>query len=545
MKLLSNIKIGLRLALGFGLVLLFATGLLALGMLRMSELQGSTDFIVNTKVASLEAATAMQEEARTLVLVLRRLTAPLNQAEADGEAVGLTRTLARYTQAEAQARQLIGDADGIAALAATAVERQAVLTVVGQIQRITARGNTYDAAMLLQNEFARPHEQWLRSLGQLAAAQRAAMKRTYDRSQQNYRGAMAGMAVIGAGILLLGGLAAWAITRTIAAPIRRAGLAADCIAGGDLSREIRFNNRLNNGPDGGAGSADEVGDLLRSLRAMQDNLLSMIARIKSGAHAMLDVSQEIAAGNLDLSSRTESQASALEQTASSMEQLTAAVSQNAAHAQQANRLVCAASDAADHGGMAVGKVIDIMAAIKDSSRKIADIIGVIDSIAFQTNILALNAAVEAARAGEHGGGFAVVAAEVRSLAQRSASSAHEIRKLIADAVSQVERGGLVVEEAGASMHSIVAGVRQAAGVMAEISAASREQSIGIEQVSRAISEMDDMTQKNAALVEQAAAAADSLQRQAVALGQTVDVFKIAGEVADTASPARRMALRYA
>jgi len=537
MKLLLDIKIGLRLALGFGLVLLFAGGLLALGMLRMRELQGATEFIFSTKVASLEAASAMQEEARTLVLVLRRLTAPLNQAEADREAASLPQTLARYAQAESLARKLIDDAEGIAVLTATVAEKSAVLKLAAQIQQLTTQGNTYDAAMLLQNEFGRPHERWLQSLGRLAAEQRAAMQLTYDRSQKNYRGAMVGMAVIGASMLLLGALAAWSITLTIAAPLRRASLAADCIAGGDLSREIR--------PDHGACGADEVGDLLRSLRAMQDNLLSMVARIKSGAHGMLDVTQEIAAGNLDLSRRTEAQASALEQTASSMERLNAAVSQNAEHAQQANRLVHSAKDAADQGGLAVGKVIDIMAAIKDSSRKIADIIGVIDSIAFQTNILALNAAVEAARAGEQGRSFAVVAAEVRSLAQRSASSAHEIRKLIGDAVGQIDRGSLVVEEAGASMHAIVAGVGQAADVMAEISAASRGQSSGIEQVSRAITAMDGMTQQNAALVEQAAAAAASLQMQAMELGRTVDAFKTGGSAAERAGAPQRVALTHA
>lgn len=532
MKLLSDIKIGQRLALGFGLVLLFATGLLALGMLRMQQLQGATDFILNTKVASLEAANAMQEDARALVLVLRRLTAPVNQAEADQEAINLMRTLARYGQSETLARRLIEDSAGSAALSATSLEKERALKVVAKIQQITAQGNTYDAAMLLQNDFVRPHEQWLRSLALLAVAQREAMKQTYALSLQDYRSALAGMAVIGISMLLLGGLAAWTITQTIAEPIRHAGQVADHIAGGDLSRAIKA--------DRGSVGMDEVGDLLRSLNAMQGNLLSMIERIKSRAHIMLEVSREIAAGNLDLSRRTEFQASALQQTTSSMEQLTAAVSHGAQHAQQASALALAAQDAADQGGQAVGKVIDIMGAIKTSSRKISDIIGVIDSIAFQTNILALNAAVEAARAGEHGRGFAVVAAEVRGLAQRSAHSADEIRKLIADAASRVELGSKIVGDAGDSMHAMVICVRQVAAIMAEISESSSEQSSDIEQVRRAIAEMDDMTQKNAAMVEQAAAASASLQSQAIELRRTVDVFRTVDMVV-TSAPSIRCA----
>jgi methyl-accepting chemotaxis protein len=237
-------------------------------------------------------------------------------------------------------------------------------------------------------------------------------------------------------------------------------------------------------------------------------------------------SDEIASGNADLSSRTESQASSLEETASSMEELTTTVKQNADNARQANQLVVSASDFATKGGDVVGHVVDTMGSIKESSRKIVDIIGVIDGIAFQTNILALNAAVEAARAGEQGRGFAVVAAEVRNLAQRSANAAKEIKSLISDSVEKVDAGGKLVDEAGKTMEEIVTSVKHVADIMGEITAASQEQSSGIEEVNRAIAQMDEMTQQNAALVEEAAAAAESMQEQAAALAQAVAVFKL-------------------
>lgn len=354
----------------------------------------------------------------------------------------------------------------------------------------------------------------MQALGLLAQEQHRAMQAAYQESLHNYRSAMTGMAAIGIGIVLLGSLAAWIITRTIAGPIRRAGVIADHIAGGDLSHQIRLEG------------ADEITDLLHSLQTMQANLLLMVSNIKSGTHSMVTASQEIAAGNLDLSYRTESQASALEQTASSMHELTSAVRHNAENAQAANQLVLSASAAAGEGGAVVGSVVQTMSLIKQHSHKISDIVGVIDSIAFQTNILALNAAVEAARAGEQGRGFAVVAAEVRNLAHRSAHSAKEIKDLINNTVGQIDHGSKLAEQAGESMARIVIGVQRVTDIMTEISHASREQSEGIEQINLAIVQMDDMTQKNSALVEEAAAAAGNMEQQAAALGRIVDTFNI-------------------
>jgi len=281
--------------------------------------------------------------------------------------------------------------------------------------------------------------------------------------------------------------------------------------------------------------------LLAALHDMNDSLVRTVGTVRSGTVAITAASQDIASGNADLSARTESQASALEETASSMETLTGTVRQNAEHARQAAQLAVSASQVAAQGGQIVSDVVGTMGSIKASSHKIVDIIGVIDGIAFQTNILALNAAVEAARAGEQGRGFAVVASEVRSLAQRSASAAKEIKGLIGDSVDKVDTGSKLVDSAGQTMERIVTSVQQVADFMRDITAASQEQSAGIDEVNRAIRQMDDMTQQNAALVEQAAAAAESMREQAEQLTQSVSIFKLGDEAPGRIEP--RLALR--
>jgi methyl-accepting chemotaxis protein len=305
------------------------------------------------------------------------------------------------------------------------------------------------------------------------------------------------------------------ITRSITRPLNDAVKVAQIVASGDLTGNISSD------------FSDEPGQLLQALKAMNDSLSKTVGQVRVSTETITTASAEIAAGNLDLSSRTEAQASSLEETASAMEELTSTVKQNADNARQANQLVVSASEVAVQGGQVVANVVETMGSIKDSSRKIVDIIGVIDGIAFQTNILALNAAVEAARAGEQGRGFAVVAAEVRNLAQRSAGAAKEIKALIGDSVDKVDAGSLLVDEAGATMQKIVTSVKQVADIMSEIAAASQEQSTGIEEVNRAITQMDEVTQQNAALVEEAAAAAASMQEQAGNLVQEVSVFKLA------------------
>ncbi len=329
----------------------------------------------------------------------------------------------------------------------------------------------------------------------------------------------------------IGLLIIYLISRAIAAPVARAAnMLSDIASGnGDLSRRMPVE------------TGDEVGALADAFNRFVSSLNTTISEVRGSTQTIAAASSQIAAGNMDLSGRTEAQASSLEQTAAAMEELTSTVKQNAENASQANQLVVSASTYATKGGQVVGQVVSTMGSITDSSRKIVDIIGVIDAIAFQTNILALNAAVEAARAGEQGRGFAVVAAEVRNLAQRSAGAAKEIKGLIDDSVSKVDAGSKLVDEAGSTMNQIVTSVRQVADLMSEIAAASHEQSQGIGQINQSITSMDDATQQNAALVEEAAAAAKSLQDQAARLAQIVSVFKL--DESQTAPPAPRQVVR--
>ncbi|MBP9871707.1 MAG: methyl-accepting chemotaxis protein, partial [Nitrosomonas sp.] len=278
---------------------------------------------------------------------------------------------------------------------------------------------------------------------------------------------------------------------------------------------------------------------LQALKTMNENLQDLVGKVRMSTDQISTASGEIATGNSDLSQRTEEQASSLEETASSMEELTSTVKQNADNARQANQLASGASEIAAKGGTVVGQVVETMSSINESSKKIVDIISVIDGIAFQTNILALNAAVEAARAGEQGRGFAVVATEVRTLAQRSAAAAKEIKELINDSVNKVEDGTRLVDEAGSTMNEIVIAVKRVTDIMSEISAASQEQSSGIEQINQAVTQMDEVTQQNAALVEEAAAAAESMQEQAQALTQAVTRFKLSGGSHVASAPAKR------
>jgi methyl-accepting chemotaxis protein len=329
----------------------------------------------------------------------------------------------------------------------------------------------------------------------------------YDDARLWIIGMLIGALALGLGMALF-------TARIVSSPLMFAVGLAKTVAAGDLSSHIEVKTR------------DETGQLLQALKDMQESLVGIVGQVRTGTDTIATASAQIAAGNMDLSSRTEQQASSLEETAASMEELTSTVKQNADNARQANQLAESASGVAVKGGQVVAQVVDTMSAINSSSKKIVDIIGVIDGIAFQTNILALNAAVEAARAGEQGRGFAVVAAEVRNLAQRSAAAAKEIKTLIGDSVDKVEEGSKQVAEAGKTMDEIVGSVKRVTDIMAEITVASQEQTSGIEQINQAITQMDQVTQQNAALVEEAAAAAASLQEQASGLSQVVSVFKL-------------------
>jgi len=354
----------------------------------------------------------------------------------------------------------------------------------------------------------------------------ASMKVLQDELRARETAQLRSIAIVSLVIGLGAALVTWillTITRMTMHAVGNAVSVASAMADGDLTREVHSHSR------------DEIGQLLGAMHHMQANLRQVVGNVRSGVESLATASGQIAQGNQDLSSRTEEQASNLQQTAASMEQMNATVQQNAGTAQQATQLASAASTAAARGGEVVTRVVATMEEISAGSRKIADIIGVIDGIAFQTNILALNAAVEAARAGEQGRGFAVVASEVRSLAQRSAEAAKEIKSLIGQSVSSVEAGSKLVGDAGATMGDIVAQVRRVADLIGEIGAATKEQTQGIGQVSDAVSQLDQVTQQNAALVEESAAAADSLKQQAARLAEVVSVFKV--DRADEPAPA--------
>ena len=338
--------------------------------------------------------------------------------------------------------------------------------------------------------------------------------------------------LVGGGLIagVLAVFMAYQLGRNISIPLRRAVTLAGRVAQGDLTGEVKV--RTN----------DEAGELMAALKTMNASLVSIVSQVRTGTGAIETAAEEISAGNQDLSSRTEQQAGSLEETASSMEALTSTVAQNADNARQAKQLAASAADTALRGGEVVAEVVSTMGAINAASRRIADIIGVIDGIAFQTNILALNAAVEAARAGEQGRGFAVVAGEVRNLAQRSAAAAREIKALIGDSVAQVDAGSRLADQAGDTMEEVVQSVKRVADIIGEIAAASEEQREGIEQANGAIVQMDQVTQQNAALVEQAAAAAAAMREQAGALARLVGTFRLAQEAPATAPAGLRPAL---
>lgn len=391
---------------------------------------------------------------------------------------------------------------------------------------LAAKGD-FDAAVTSATAATPRFDEAHATLFKLLELQRDEGAKEYAGAQQDYENIfMTSVIIIALGIAFAA-IIGFLLIRAIVTPLNEAIAVANAVASGDLTSRIEVN------------STNETGRLLQALKIMNDNLVDLVSKVRMGTDQITTASGEIASGNLDLSQRTEEQASSLEETASSMEELTSTVRQNADNARQANQLAAGASEVAVKGGAVVGQVVQTMSSINESSKKIVDIISVIDGIAFQTNILALNAAVEAARAGEQGRGFAVVATEVRTLAQRSAAAAKEIKELISDSVSKVEDGTRLVDEAGATMDEIVSAVKRVTDIMSEISAASQEQSSGIEQVNQAVTQMDEVTQQNAALVEEAAAAAESMQDQAQALTQAVTIFKLSNSNHSAATPVKR------
>ncbi|HEY1230724.1 MAG TPA: methyl-accepting chemotaxis protein, partial [Ramlibacter sp.] len=392
--------------------------------------------------------------------------------------------------------------------------RKGVLEMVEQIGKLKTQMEWDAAARMADEQLSKRLEAYEASLVALGDQQRAQIEAAAAAIAQQHRAGRNSLIVLSLIALAVASLCAWRLTRSIVQPLNEAVKVAETVASGDLGSRIETDRK------------DETGQLLQALKGMNESLARVVGEVRTGTDTIATASGQIASGNQDLSSRTEEQASSLEETAASMEELTSTVKQNADNARQANQLAMSASQVAVKGGEVVGQVVHTMASINESSKKIVDIIGVIDGIAFQTNIQALNAAVEAARAGEQGRGFAVVASEVRNLAQRSAAAAKEIKGLIDDSVGKVQAGSELVGEAGHTMEEIVSSVKRVTDIMGEITAASQEQTAGIEQINQAITQMDQVTQQNAALVEQAAAAAASLQEQAGGLVHAVSVFRL-------------------
>ena len=522
-KAINNMRVGARLGAAFSLVILLLIIVSVTAVTKISSINSTIEQIVSDRYVKVRLAFDVRDGVNDQIKYLRGIVIDTKNPEQNKK---------RYLQLDDTVKQTNLAMDKIAAIQTTVVGKQKIkalqdasdtfeaakeqlvnLARAGDmdgatefvLRKLTTSQNAY---LDLATAFADSQDQQLQSEGKTAIADGAtAIQLTL---------------IFSALAVLVAAALGFFLTRSITRPLHTAVKVAENVAAGDLTTQIRVT------------SNDETGQLMQGLKNMNENLMKIVTEVRAGTNAIHSASGEIAAGNLDLSSRTEQQASSLEETASAMEQMTATVKQNADNARQANQLAAQASRVAVQGGEVVGEVVHTMEGINASSRKIVDIIAVIDGIAFQTNILALNAAVEAARAGEQGRGFAVVASEVRNLAQRSASAAKEIKVLIDDSVAKVDNGTQLVAKAGSTMAEVVSSVKSVTDIVGEIAIASNEQSTGIEEINKAITQMDEVTQQNAALVQEASSAAYSLNEQAERLSQAISIFKVSAGSATAA-----------
>jgi methyl-accepting chemotaxis protein len=528
MRWFADLKLFPKLMLSFSLVLVMTATLGVFSDLKLAQVNDSSTTIADKWMSRIQTASALNVYAgdlRSAELEHILSLGPQDKArfeEAMTRAIqGVSKTAPAYEKTLSSAEEKAEWTALKAAWAAYLVEHQAFI-------KLSREDKDEEALTLARGKAMTLFEQISGTLDKMVEHSEAGGMQASDHADELY--ATSHWAILGAvGVTVLLGLAlAWYVSRLIAQPVVRTVSVLQAIAQGDLTQSVRRER------------ADEIGDMQNALSTMIDSLSSMVQQVRAGADSVATASSQIAQGNTDLSGRTEEQASSLEQTAASVEQMSGTVRTNADNANQANQLASAASSVAMRGGEVVGQVIATMNDIQSSSQKIADIIGVIDGIAFQTNILALNAAVEAARAGEQGRGFAVVAGEVRSLAQRSAQAAREIKTLINDSVEKVNTGSTLVGTAGTTMGDVVTQVRKVTDLVGEIAHASTEQSQGIGQINQAVGQLDQMTQQNAALVEQSMAAAESLKAQAQRLAQAVAVFRTR-HADDTLSQAKAQA----
>ncbi|MBT2326188.1 MCP four helix bundle domain-containing protein [Variovorax paradoxus] len=522
---MKNWKIGTRLGIGFALVLALLASIAGIGVLRLQNVGNATEDMVQRSLVKERLAAAWllgtsSNSVRTFALVKS------NDAEVqDYLQKNITKTSAGISETQKKLEAMLDSPEEQAISADIKEKRSQYIALRGGILKLKAEGKQDEAAQITNSKLVPMLDVYDASIRSMLTYQAGRIDKAAGSIDGLYRSGRVNVIVLALIALALGAVLAWLLTRSITRPLNEAVHVAQTVAAGDLRSEVLVKTR------------DETGLLMQALKGMNANLAKVVGDVRAGTDTIAAASSQIASGNQNLSTRTEEQASSLEETAASMEELTSTVKQNADNARQANQLAISASKVAMKGGDVVSQVVDTMASINASSKKIVDIIGVIDGIAFQTNILALNAAVEAARAGEQGRGFAVVASEVRSLAQRSAAAAKEIKGLIDDSVGKVDAGSALVGEAGKTMEEIVSSVKRVTDIIGEITAASHEQTQGIEQINQAITQMDQVTQQNAALVEEASAAAQSMQEQAGNLVDAVSVFRL-----DAGAQAIRVAL---
>lgn len=513
-KRLKDIRIGTRLGLGFGCILVLTAAALALGIASFISVGEQNKRLVEEDWVKASAASNVNALTRANA---RRTMELFFVGEDSAKSQHVRGKIAENKQRidkDLQTLDLLVQSDeGKQALSQVKDARKAYVASFTSVDKLLAAGNRDEASKTLLNETLPAIDVLQQKVDFLTELQARRVTEAGAAVSQEIRRTEFVMAASGLGALALGAVLAWLLARSITTPIRRAVQVAQTVAAGDLTSAIRTDRQ------------DETRELLTALASMNGNLSALVSQVRTGSDALATAAGQIAAGNQDLSQRTEEQAANLQQTAASMEQISGTVRNSAESARQATSLAESTNEIAVKGGEAVNTVVRTMSEIQTSSSRISDIIGVIDSIAFQTNILALNAAVEAARAGEQGRGFAVVASEVRALAKRSAEAAAEIKTLISESAARVDAGTRSVQDAGQTIQEVVGRVSRVSSLIAEMSQASREQTTGIEQVSTAVSQLDQVTQQNAALVEQSAAAADSLSKQAEQLVVAVGRFR--------------------